>query len=105
MKVPVAILALFIGVSAYVGIQWENAHHVYANCHVTGKDRTSTQNGSNMRVYTSCGVFQVADDMIQGKWNSADTYAKISVGKTYSFKTVGWRNGFFSAFPNILEAN
>lgn len=56
------------------------------------------------RVYTSCGVFHIADDPMAGQWNSADTYSAIEVGKVYDFEAVGYRNGFFSMFPNIVGA-
>ncbi|UVK59050.1 hypothetical protein SEA_CEN1621_32 [Microbacterium phage Cen1621] len=54
------------------------------------------------RVYTSCGVFVVEDNALVGQWNSADTYNAIEPGKVYDFEAVGWRNGFFSLFPNII---
>lgn len=76
------------------------------DCVVVEKDRTRTENGSDMRIYTeNCGTLQVADTII-GKvnFNSADLYARIEVGKTYDFQTRGVRVGFLSMFPLILEA-
>jgi hypothetical protein len=74
-------------------------------CVVESKDRASKEKGgSDMRLYTSCGVFSVSDSFWQGQWNSADIYAKIQPGHTYDFKAVGFRNGLFSAFPNVLSA-
>ncbi|WZH36259.1 MAG: hypothetical protein PIR02_16045 [Microbacterium enclense] len=75
------------------------------NCTVTDKYVAIADKSSEKRVSTSCGVFKVEDELSQGDWNSADRYAQIEVGKTYDFETYGFRNGFFSAFPNIAEAN
>lgn len=73
-------------------------------CTVDEKDRTTTADGSQYRVYSDCGVFTIEDAPFVGQWNAADTYASIEVGKTYEFTTYGWRNGFFSWFPNITDA-
>lgn len=76
----------------------------YSNCKVEDKDRTrNSDGGSDARVYTSCGVFQVADSLVRGEFNSADTYSKIKVGQTYDFEAQGPRVGILSMFPNILE--
>jgi hypothetical protein len=75
-------------------------------CVVESKDRTSKSDGtSDARIYTeNCGVLQVADSLTKGKFNSADRYQKIKVGQTYDFYVQGYRIGFFSQFPNIIEA-
>lgn len=76
----------------------------HSACKVEDKDRAIDSSGnSSYRVYSDCGVFEVADDMIEGQWNAADTYSKIDVGETYNFETIGWRNGFLSLFPNIVK--
>lgn len=48
-------------------------------------------------------VFEITDSLISGRFNSADVYAKIKVGKTYKFTVRGHRNGFFSWYPNIYD--
>lgn len=74
-------------------------------CTVTDKDRTTNSEGASVyRVYTDCGIFNVEDALLLGVFNSGDTYAAIEVGKTYQFETYGFRNGFFSWFPNIVAA-
>jgi hypothetical protein len=100
LLVPLLLAAIF----GY-GIVWSNTHATATDCTVEDKDRAAkAKGGSDMRVYTDCGVFSVADDWLNGQWNSADIFAGIDVGETYDFETVGWRNGFLSAFPNILHA-
>lgn len=62
-------------------------------------------NTTDYRVFTeNCGTFGVQDDPLIGQWNSGDTYGSIRVGETYDFEAYGWRNGFFSTFPNIKQA-
>lgn len=99
------VLAVLAAILTPIGfaIGWEHTYTTQA-CTVESKDRTSGDHGSNVRIYTKeCGVLTIADDVFQGRFNSADQYAKIGAGHTYEFKTVGWRNGFFSQFPNIIN--
>jgi hypothetical protein len=49
-------------------------------------------------------VFVDADTKLFMKFNSADIYAKMEVGKWYRVRTVGWRLSVFSQFENILKA-
>lgn len=71
-------------------------------CHVIGKDRGGKDD--SMRVYTSdCGVFDNEDSAWRGKYNSADIFSQVQPGRVQTFHVVGWRNGFLSDFPNILE--
>ena len=75
-------------------------------CTVVDKDRTYTQNGSDMRVYTEdCGTLRVADSLFDTTWSSSDTYASIEPGNTYTFDTRGIRVPLFSMFPNIVEVH
>ncbi len=78
-------------------------------CTVASKERTThVSDGTSTQqklVYTNdCGTFTVDDAWYQGKFNSADTYGMLKDGKTYTLTVMGWRNGFFSWFPNILSA-
>lgn len=71
----------------------------------TDKDgKTSTTTTQKKLVYTSCGVFTVDDNIFLLKFNSADTYGALREGETFDLKIIGWRNGFFSWFPNVLSA-
>jgi prepilin-type N-terminal cleavage/methylation domain-containing protein len=54
-------------------------------------------------VYTNETTFRISDDILEGNFYSSDMYGKIIVGKTYEFTVKGWRNGTFSAYPNIIE--
>lgn len=58
-----------------------------------------------MLVYTTdCGVFEVGDSLIKGKWRSGDTFGSLQEGQRYELTYHGWRNGFLSMFPTITEA-
>ena len=97
------ILAIIVGV-IWFNVAW-NEHHTMT-CTVETKQATGTKSGNLYLLYTKeCGQLQIADSMLQGKFNSTDTYARIKEGQSYYFDTVGWRNGFFSAYPNVLDAH
>lgn len=103
----VVIVLLVLGLVA--GAAGLSVHQSFGNeqaqvCTVTEKDRAGTKDGgSDMRIYTEeCGVVKVTDLFLRGQFDTADTYADLTVGKTYEFTTVGSRLPFFSEFPNIL---
>lgn len=110
---PVVIIGLLVAVLVVIGVVFgiRNATHVETlhDCKVTDKDRTSVSDGnggskSDARVYTdSCGVVRVGDSLLSWTFSSSDTYAEIEVGKTYDFKTRGYRVPFLSMFPNVVE--
>jgi hypothetical protein len=99
------LVFLILGTIALpIGLTYDYAHHNprTEECTVTEKDRGG-ENGS-YRVYTEeCGVLANQDSMWLGKYDSADVWAQIEPGQTYTFRIVGWRNEFFSNFPNIVE--
>ena len=63
------------------------------NYMVFGKD----QNTGNICTFT------LNDSLWHGVWNTADMYAQLVVGKTYTFRASGWRIPLLSKFPNIIE--
>ena len=83
-------------------LNWAQTHYNErsVDCFVKGKDRGGKDN--DMRIYTSCGVFQNTDSILRGKNTSADVWSRIEVGKTQTFHVVGWRLGLTSDFPNVL---
>lgn len=106
MKILVGLgvaLAIITGLAVSTIYYKENTHY---SCEVVEKDRTKNEDGSSdARVYTeNCGVFVVEDTLIKGQFNSADTVGSIKEGGVYNFTTIGFRNGVFSMFPNIIEA-
>jgi hypothetical protein len=79
----------------------------YENCEVTGKE--SVRNGERNRYLIFCElengevrVFENTDQLVYGKFNSSDVYAKIKVGSTYNFKVSGVRIPYLSWYENII---
>lgn len=83
------------------GIQYDGGT---TGCTVTDKYVALSGKKTEKRISTSCGVFNVEDELSQGHWNSADLYGQLEIGKTYDFEAYGYRNGFLSAFPNVASA-
>lgn len=70
---------------------------------VEDKESVNTKDDHEYRVYTDNGVYVVADTLSFWNWRAADRYAELKEGKTYTCKSAGWRIGFFSAFPNLID--
>lgn len=102
--VGLAFLGMILGMVLMASSQYLNPQ-THTACVVEDKDRTTTENGSDMRVYTSCGVFSVKDMFFTGDFDSADKYASLDTGKTYTIDTTGYRIPLFSSFPVIREAH
>lgn len=100
----IALASLGIIAAGVAGsVAWHNTETTQT-CTVNDKTAVGTKNGTDYRIYTDqCGTLQVVDDFFAGRLNSADEYARIDEGETYRFTTLGWRNGLFSTFPNIVE--
>ena len=100
----IVIVLIIIGSIGFT-VAWNSSRQT-VTCAVNDKQATSKKDGGNNYILftDNCGQLQVADDWINGQFNSSDTYAKIKPGSSYTFQTVGWRNGFFSAYPNVLTA-
>ena len=104
------ITLVALGVLAVIGsgiflvtAQYQNPE-THTACVVEDKDRTTnSKGGSNMRVYTTCGVFTVQDMLFAGEFDSADKYASLDTGKTYTIDTTGYRIPLISSFPVIRE--
>lgn len=103
MLFTVGVAGIVASLFAWFPASWAQTHYNERaiDCYVRGKDRGGKEN--DMRIYTSCGVFQNTDSILRGKNTSADVWSRITVGKTQSFHVVGWRFGLTSDFPNVLE--
>ena len=104
------------GVIALAAVSLTGCQNLVQNepvtCTVIDKDRsTQVVDGASksvFRIYTEgCGsdneTLGLADNILAGNFNSSDMFAKIKAGETYTFKTVGVRNGFFSSFREITS--
>jgi hypothetical protein len=75
---------------------------------VEGKDRTISCDGegacdSYWLVFTDKGVYKNDDDVAYGKFRSSDLQGRLKEGQTYTCKVAGWRVGFMSMYPNIID--
>lgn len=74
---------------------------------VTDKERIVKKSGENIEsyylIYTEDGTLKLEDELLYGNFNSSDWYGNIKVDSTYEFTTIGFRIGFLSEYPNIVE--
>ena len=101
----ILVAAIIIGSIAF-GIKSYN--HIETHmAKVEGKERITEQNGKELDsyylVYTNKGTFKLEDDLFRGNFYSSDVYGKLRQDSTYTFKTSGYRIGFLSSYPNIIE--
>lgn len=55
-------------------------------------------------VFSENEVFRIDDSVLDGVWNSSDTFRNLQVGERYYIKTRGKRIPFLSFYRNIVEA-
>ena len=99
--VGLAIVGLIaFQISAYTNVETVTAK-------VEGKERVTQQAGETLQsfylVYTDKGTFKLEDDLFRGNFRSSDIYGRLRQDSTYTFKTAGYRIGFMSSYPNIIE--
>lgn len=73
---------------------------------VTIEDKERVCDGENSckyLVFTDQGTFENTDSLLTGKFDSSDVYGRLKEGRTYTLKVAGYRQGFLSMYPNILE--
>lgn len=99
------VIVVIIGA---IGINFARfAHKETVKTTVTDKERIVKRSGDNIDsyylIYTEDGTLKLEDELLYGNFNSSDWYGKIKVDSTYEFTTIGWRIGFLSEYPNIVE--
>lgn len=96
------IISIIITVNFY---QTDNTYVVT----VTDKVVKNSDDSGKYLIYTTVNdtgevrVFENTDLFWGGKWNSSDIQASIQIGKTYKFKTLGWRWPRMSWYEDIVE--
>lgn len=74
---------------------------------INDKERVTKSSGESITsvymVYTDKGVFENTDEMLLGKFDSADVQNELEVGQTYLVEVIGWRIPFMSTFRNIVR--
>ena len=106
IAIPIIIAAVLAAIT-YPAIYYSKWDTQVAT--VTDKQRiTKTVDGNDQSyylVYTDKGTFKVEDSIVLFRFNSSDLYGSIKQDSTYTFRTVGFRAGFFSEYPNVVTAN
>lgn len=99
-----AFMAICLVGSIIFGIYRATNHH-QVEFTVNKTERVVYDGGQDSRymVYTDKGVFENTDSLLNGKFNSADLYNQLKTGKKYECEAVGFRNGFFSWFENLIS--
>jgi ssDNA-specific exonuclease RecJ len=69
----------------------------------TVQDKWVKRNDDEEKYLVSCDdeVYQITDNILYGKFNSSDIYAKLKIGKKYKLTVTGFRSGFLSSYKNI----
>lgn len=100
-----ALAAVTLTAATLSGCAFQNQQW-HADCTVQAKDILyKTVDGTSTRtkrLTTSCGTFNV-EGTLAGNYNDWDTWNHLDVGKVYDIRTGGYRVGFFSSFPTVLE--
>lgn len=108
MKKPIIILAIILIFTIISNCCYTFHFAVYENITVTEK---GVKRKSDKDIYLIYGkdkdnkviVFEITDSLLLTRFNSSDVYASIDVGKTYTFKTSGYREPILSLYPNIYK--
>ena len=103
----VALAAIIFIIGYCISLDYGDAR-IYKNYTVTDKAVKNDGESSRYLVYTKDSkgnvmVFSVEDRLWCGRFDASDDYARIEVGKTYNFETVGKRSHFWSSYPDIIE--
>lgn len=76
---------------------------------VLDKERLVESSGDDITsryiVYTDIGVFENTDSYVFSKYNSSDIQGKLRFDSVYSVNVAGWRDEFWSSYPNIININ
>lgn len=97
----IAVIGIFATTMVYVGVYKTTEHTEIIK--ITGKERTSGDNGQYV-VYTGDGGTRGVTDTI-AYWNfrASDRYGRLLEGHTYSCLVAGWRVGVVSEYPNLIR--
>jgi len=101
----ILVVVFIVGIIAFDISSYNHIETITAK--VEGKERITEQNGKTIDsyylVYTDKGTLKLEDDLFRGNFYSSDVYGKLRQDSTYTFKTAGYRIGYMSSYPNIIE--
>jgi len=104
----IAITVLSIGWFYFAySVNYANTSHV-RECKVAEVQKVNEleQSTDSSRVYCEDGSnYEISDNFMKAYFDSSNVYNKVksAKGKTIVVDTIGFRNGFFSSFENIIK--
>lgn len=103
--IALAVFSFVVAAPAYTIASYHNENTYVIK--VTDKETKTSDDSSKYLIFGddekgNAKVFENTDAIFARKFNSSDLYAEIEVGKTYEFKTVGFRIPFMSSYENIM---
>lgn len=97
--------ATVVGCAIYVPAYFSTERTITAT--VTGKERVVQGTGDGMSsrfiVFTDQGEFEVVDSLLYFDWRAASRYGALVEGQRCEMTVAGWRWGFGSWYPNVVE--
>lgn len=70
---------------------------------ITEKVVKRTGNEDRYLILTDHGAFEVVDSLFYLDWRATDRYASAPVNETCDLRVAGWRWGWRSWYPNVIE--
>lgn len=104
----IALGAIIFGISS-CNYYYNYNDTIHTNVIITEKYRTNDGNHGNYWIVLCESPtegdleFKIEDNMLRGQFNSTTIFNKIKIGKKYDLTTVGFRSGFLSEYPNIIN--
>lgn len=101
----VGALAIFpaVYIPLYLGSEREETVTVRHKERVVQSSGDTTS--SRYVVFTDRGEFEVVDSWLYFDFRSSTRYGIMAVGATCRVTVVGWRAGFLSWYPNVVEVH
>ncbi|MEC3606683.1 hypothetical protein P9126_06685 [Bacillus glycinifermentans] len=100
-----AVIALVVVAPLFTIASYNNENTYVIK--VTDKETKTSGDSSKYLIFGedeegNAKVFENTDALFARKFNSSDLYTEIEVGRTYEFKTIGFRVPFMSMYENIM---
>ena len=104
----IGFVILFIFVTLVHSCEQGAGKIYYIESTVTDKDIKRIGDSDRYLVFTKTDrgeseVMEVTDSLLAGRFNSADVYSCIEIGKKYRFSVRGSRSPLMSWYPNIYD--
>lgn len=100
--VAIAIVLLLVAAPLFTFYKTVGTHR-NETFTINKTERIMDGRDSKYLVYTSSGVFENTDSLLNGKFNSSDVYNELKDNQKYTCDVVGWRVPFLSWYPNIIK--